>query len=255
MASGLLAWGNNGSRMAPNDESAAHTHTAPSGHGRLRSQSAAGSILDVRFLPFNLLKPFQSPIQSTTPSRTERFRRTRSAYLGTSSMIAIPTSRGAVVPLRAVRADDGQADEKVAPLVPESSRHTTSPVFGIKAAKYGASVVSAEIESRAPGANHARRARRLPGYFYRVDEDAEELEDHVPEVIEALHVNASINAMGYRYEPLNAGQSVAQYLRLLGQSTNTNITENAGNYQFCDSELAQGALNAADLAYDGGENH
>ncbi|KAJ7259949.1 hypothetical protein B0H12DRAFT_1231894 [Mycena haematopus] len=49
-------------------------------------------------------------------------------------------------------------------------------------------------ESKASGA-----VRPVAGYFYRLDAEDADLDD-MPEVREALHVNAGICAMGYRYE-------------------------------------------------------
>ncbi|KAF7368635.1 hypothetical protein MVEN_00187600 [Mycena venus] len=46
------------------------------------------------------------------------------------------------------------------------------------------------------------RSRPVSGYFYRVEPEAAE-EDLMPEVREALHVNARIREMGYRYERID----------------------------------------------------
>ncbi|KAJ6543144.1 hypothetical protein B0H19DRAFT_1268305 [Mycena capillaripes] len=207
MASTLLARGKTVSGVPYAKDVAGQVHTQRAGHDRSH-ESARASILDIRFLSFRLSKRFSSSSQNTTPPHTRLFRRTRSAYLGTNSIIVIPTSHAAIVPLRAVRADGDARNDKAASLVPDNSGQ---PVFAIKAAKYGASVVrSPGIETPALATKRPRRPRPLCGYFYRVDEDEEELEDQPPEVREALYVNASITAMGYHYEPLDAGQAVWQ---------------------------------------------
>ncbi|KAJ6529634.1 hypothetical protein B0H19DRAFT_1384818 [Mycena capillaripes] len=190
MTSNILGQCTNVSSIPCPKDVAGQIYTQRPGNGRSRSQSTAGSIVDVRFLPFNLSKAFSSHSTNTTPARTRPFHRSRSAYLGTNSVVIIPTSRAAVIPLRAFWSD--------------------SPVFAIKAAKYGASPVSIRSETPAPGTRRPRCARPLSGYFYRVDEDEEELDDHMPEVREALHVNAIISAVGYRYEPINVEQAVRQ---------------------------------------------
>ncbi|KAJ7908482.1 hypothetical protein B0H13DRAFT_2331350 [Mycena leptocephala] len=198
------------------------------------------------------------PTDCTSPCRTRLYHRTRSAYLGTRSVIIIPTARTAVVPLRAVRhrtrfsdveaipsvgpattvqqpswlkkmvpgaikrcrsvdgfmhSDGGHdaedAEDETSPLVPES-HPTDVRAFGIRAAKYGGSLITAGIENRpSQAAGHARRMRPISGYFYRVEDDEEELDENMPEVREALRVNAGICAMGVRYEPLQVVQEFA----------------------------------------------
>ncbi|KAJ6514432.1 hypothetical protein C8R47DRAFT_1064181 [Mycena vitilis] len=213
--------------------------------GLSRSQSAtSGSILDVRFLPFNLSANSSSSAASRT-GRTQFGRRTRSAYIGTSSVIVIPTTRAPVVPLRAVRTgqrlepehevaplepvvlqrrpsclakfvpaalqrrnpslqsikEHAGPEDDTAPLLPGHSSPVLLPVFGIASAKYGATVASMEIANR-PSTGR-RRPRPVSGYFYRVEADEEDVDENMPEVREAMRVNAAISAMGYRYEPLS----------------------------------------------------
>ncbi|KAJ7646261.1 hypothetical protein DFH06DRAFT_1210179 [Mycena polygramma] len=213
-----------------------HTHSA----GLSRSQSAtSGSILDLRFLPFNLSTNFSSSADSHT-GRTQLGRRTRSAYLGTSSVIVIPTTRTPVVPLRAVRTgqrpepeheaaplepavlqrrpsclakfvpaalqrrntslrsikEHAGSEDDTAPLLPENCSRIPAPSFGIASAKYGATIASVGIENRPTTGR--RRPRPVSGYFYRVEADEEDVDENMPEVREAVRVNAGISAMGYR---------------------------------------------------------
>jgi len=76
--------------------------------------------------------------------------------------------------------------------------------FGLTCIKYGGSVRALEIESRLPPAKSNRAARTVSGYFRALDVNVgdEDLDD-MPEVKEALHVNAGLCAMGYRYERLD----------------------------------------------------
>ncbi|KAJ7830813.1 hypothetical protein B0H14DRAFT_2806478 [Mycena olivaceomarginata] len=175
-------------------------------------------------------------------------RRTRSAYLGTSSIIIIPTTRAPVIALRAVREDEicdepapptkvvynerapltkgvrrtqstptftlcGGAnghseiepdDLDTTPLLGHAKRLKSKPSFGIMSVKYGGAVDSSTGVGNGPRpvSQRSSRVRPISGYFNRADVDwQEELED-MPEVREALQVNASIRAMGYRYERL-----------------------------------------------------
>ncbi|KAJ7629227.1 hypothetical protein DFH06DRAFT_1141226 [Mycena polygramma] len=44
-----------------------------------------------------------------------------------------------------------------------------------------------------------RESETVSGYFYRVEADEEDVDENMPEVREAVRMNAGISAMGYRY--------------------------------------------------------
>ncbi|KAF7342843.1 hypothetical protein MSAN_02000400 [Mycena sanguinolenta] len=186
----------------------------------------------------------QSPeAHAPVPVRPRFYNRTRSAYLGTSSVIIIPTARTPVVAVRAVRTDkavpelahlpaaappshdslhasialrrtqstgscmqrgtayEEETEDETAPLLrahrPIASE---SPAFGLMCIRYGGAPPSKTgSDCRSPPESKLSRGRPISGYFYSVDAEDADLEE-MPEVREALHVNARMCAVGYRYE-------------------------------------------------------
>ncbi|KAF7342370.1 hypothetical protein MVEN_01825700 [Mycena venus] len=108
------------------------------------------------------------------------------------------------------------SEEEYAPLVRHWLRARTLPAdsraFSAKSSKpppnSGWKIIGAGIENRAlprMGLQRLRRSHSFPAYMH-YKEDEEELDDTMPEVREALHVNAALYARGYRYERLDAAQ-------------------------------------------------
>ncbi|KAJ7093726.1 hypothetical protein C8R44DRAFT_815035 [Mycena epipterygia] len=92
--------------------------------------------------------------------------------------------------------DDGT---ETSPLL-QPVQPTAPPAFGAMCVKYGGSVSN----GRKPGIEN--RPLAVSGYLYRAEPSVEEedLDESMPEVCEALQVNARISAMGYRYQRVEA---------------------------------------------------
>ncbi|KAJ6472537.1 hypothetical protein C8R45DRAFT_1013274 [Mycena sanguinolenta] len=186
-----------------------------------------------------------NPTQPASPPFRSRFHnRTRSAYLGTSSVIIIPTARTPVVAVRAVRKDRAMSEPAQLPAAAPSAHDSPRPTiplrralstgsfmqratvhdeeledettsllgahrpiasqslsaFGLPCIRYGDAPPSETGgDYRSPPDSKFNRERPISGHFHSVEVEDADLEE-MPEVREALHVNARICAMGYRYE-------------------------------------------------------
>ncbi|KAJ7128387.1 hypothetical protein C8R44DRAFT_732727 [Mycena epipterygia] len=116
---------------------------------------------------------------------------------------------------------NSEGDEERAPLVQGSramrSANPTNPssqscVFSTKSTKSTHIALRTGVENRAPpramGVKCVRHSRSFSGYMYNVHDDEYELDDSMPELREALRVNAGIYAKGYRYERLDGVQAL-----------------------------------------------
>jgi hypothetical protein len=97
-------------------------------------------------------------------------------------------------PPGALRGTDGGTE--TSPLLLQPIQRTTPPEFGAMRVKHGGNVSNGKksgIGNRPPG---------VSAFFYCAEPSIEEedLDESMPEVCEALQVNARICAMGYRYQ-------------------------------------------------------
>ncbi|KAJ6556805.1 hypothetical protein DFH09DRAFT_1164517 [Mycena vulgaris] len=116
-------------------------------------------------------------------------------------------------------------DEENAPLVHSSrrarSKHTKRRAEAKSPSSFkSAAPLSKGIENRAPRRPLPRRPDTRPfSYVYGMDaEDEAALGESMPEVLEALCVNARIRATGYRYERLDALEEFINRCGVRGES-------------------------------------
>ncbi|KAJ7075287.1 hypothetical protein B0H15DRAFT_867282 [Mycena belliarum] len=150
-------------------------------------------------------------------------------YFAASSTISLRTARTAVVPVRGVRPEPRPASPAALPqrrpswlkkMVPEMLKGDTreadgdaesAPLLGT-AHKRSFSLRRPKakgIENRPlPRASGVRHSRSFAGYVCRPEDDDDlDLDESMPEVLEALRVNAHLRATGYRYERVDAAES------------------------------------------------
>ncbi|KAJ7666383.1 hypothetical protein B0H17DRAFT_1210702 [Mycena rosella] len=209
---------------------------------RSRPTSIDGSVMDAPFAQFTLsptLVPLPAHAFPLAPKRTKVYAHsTKSMYFAASSAISVRTTHTTVFPVRAVRIDP-RAEAPVAaapqrraswlkkmvpgmltlkrrrqtyaappdedtentPLVPGARpMHTKSFSLSSRAKPKGIEFKAKGIENHATPRARCVRSRSVSGPVY----DDDELDDSMPEVREALRINARIRATGYRYELVDA---------------------------------------------------
>ncbi|KAJ7128453.1 hypothetical protein C8R44DRAFT_777997, partial [Mycena epipterygia] len=113
---------------------------------------------------------------------------------------------------------NSEGDEERAPLMQGSrtmrlaNPSSQSSAFSTKSTKSTHIALRTGVENRAPpramGVKCVRHSRSFSGYMYSAHDDEDELDDSMPELREALRVNAGIYAKGYRYERLDGVQAL-----------------------------------------------
>ncbi|KAJ7479477.1 hypothetical protein FB451DRAFT_1239074 [Mycena latifolia] len=211
---------------------------------RSRPTSIDGSVMDAPFAQFSL-NPTVVPLPADFPPAPKLNKiyphSTKSMYFSASSAISIRTTRTVVIPVRAVRPESrveapvGAVPQRrsswLKKMVPGMLRRRSRRAMQVEdtfaGGEEGDSVPLVRaghtkslslgsrprtkangIENRPPPRTRHRRSRSFSGPIYRPeDEDDSELDDDMPEVREALRVNAGIHARGYRYERLDAAET------------------------------------------------